>query len=487
MHELVLCTDTQTENGSKGSRDETIFGRDFKNPVYRIWLFVCTILISNFLSRRASEGAHLGESRCMAKPRGVPGILALVTLGVTACIALRFLSRYTSLVAFRSSSKTTEKTNVLIIAHGRTGSSFLGQIFNSHPDVFYIYEPLITFQLTSMRNSNLYGYATMRLLRDIFNCRFKQQTEFLSFMSHFHLNRFSSRALTLPYCKNITNVTNNRTYIHCKDLDPLITSLSCALHGHTVVKILAHRLPFLEVDRLAPLFSSGGGKLKIVHLMRDPRAVIASMDRVGWSLNKSAINTAATNFPLFTTLVQKFCSSMIQSLRFALSAEGRLPDHYTLLRYEDLVSSPLNASQELFDFAGIPMSDQVKKYLVNSANQSRDRGYTHEYGTLRNNASNLVDTWRTRLSMEAVRAVETHCWPVLEILRYTPVFSRAFLDTWVRQIWQPEVPVEIKVKKKPGTRRLCSSPTLFLLCFVRSFLGAGGPKSNCYRGQGKMF
>ena len=365
----------------------------------------------------------------MAKPRGMPGILALVVLGVTGCIALRVLSRYTSLVALQSPSKTTERTNVLIIAHGRTGSSFLGQIFNSHPEVFYIYEPLITFQLTSMRNSSLYESSTMRLLRDIFNCRFKQQTEFLSFMSLFQLNRFSSRVLTTPYCKNITNARNNRTFIHCEDLDPLITSLSCALHGHTVVKVLAHRLPLLEVDHLEPLLASGGGKLKIIHLMRDPRAVIASMDRVGWSLNKSAVNTADTNFPLFTTLVQKLCSSMIQFLRFALSAERRLPDHYRLLRYEDLVSSPLNASQDLFNFAGIPMSDQVKKYLVNSTNQSRDREYTHEYGTLRNNASNLVDAWRKHLSVEAVREVESHCWPVLEILRYTPVFSRSLLDT----------------------------------------------------------
>ena len=365
----------------------------------------------------------------MAKPRGVPGILAFVALGITACIVLRVLSRYKSLVAFQCPSKTTERINILIIAHGRTGSSFLGQIFNSHPEVFYIYEPLITFQLTSLRNSSLYEYSTVRLLRDIFNCRFKQQTEFLSFMSHFQLNRFSSRALTSPYCKNISNTRNNRTFIHCKELDPLITSLSCALHGHTVVKVLAHRLPFLEVDRIEPLLASGSGRLKIIHLMRDPRAVIASMNRVGWSLNRSGVNTAFTNLPLFTTLVQKLCSSMIQSLRFALSAERRLPDHYRLLRYEDLVSSRLNTSQELFDFAGIPMSDQVKKYLVNSANRSRDLEYTHAYGTLRNNASNLVDAWRKHLSVEAVRAVESHCWPVLEILRYTPVFSRTLLDT----------------------------------------------------------
>ncbi|XP_078349371.1 carbohydrate sulfotransferase 1-like isoform X3 [Oculina patagonica] len=365
----------------------------------------------------------------MAKPRRVPRILALIALGATACIALRILSWYPSLVAFRSSKQTRdEKTNVLIIAHGRSGSSFLGQIFNSHPEVFYIFEPLITFQLTSMRNSTLYEHSTMRLLRDIFNCRFKQQTEFLSFMSHIQLHRFSSRVLTSPYCKNITNARDNRTFIHCKDLDPLITSLSCSLHRHTVVKVLTHRFPFLDVNRLEPLFNSGGFKFKIIHLMRDPRAVIASMDRVGWTSNNSAINTATTNLPLFTTLVQKFCLSMIQSLRFALSAEGKYPDYYRILRYEDLVRSPLNVSQELFDFAGIPMSDEVKKYLVSSTN-SRDRSHSHEYGTLRNNAYKLIDAWRNQFSAEAVRAVESHCWPVLEILRYTPVFSQSLLAT----------------------------------------------------------
>lgn len=370
----------------------------------------------------------------MAKPRRVPGILAIIVLGVTACIVLRVLCRYPSLVTLQepSNKSTNKKTNILILAHARSGSSFLGQIFNSHPEVFYIYEPLITFQVTSLRNSTLYEQSTMRLLRDIFNCRFKQQTEFLSFMSHMQLNRFSSRALTSPYCKNITNARDNRTFVHCKDLDPLITSLSCALHGHTVAKVLTHRLPvnFLDVGHLEPLLNSSGGQLKIVHLMRDPRAVIASMDRVGWSLNNSAVNTAVTNFHLFTTLVQKFCSSMIRSLRFALSGEDKFPGRYKLLRYEDLVRSPLNTSQELFDFAGIPMSNQVKKYLVNSANSSRDRRYNnHEYGTLRNNASVLIDAWRDQFSVEAVRAVESHCWPVLKILGYTPVFSQALLDT----------------------------------------------------------
>lgn len=38
---------------------------------------------------------------------------------------------------------TYQKTAALIVTETRSGSSFLGEIFNMHPDVFYLYEPLL--------------------------------------------------------------------------------------------------------------------------------------------------------------------------------------------------------------------------------------------------------------------------------------------------------------------------------------------------------
>ena len=361
----------------------------------------------------------------MAKPRRVPGILALVAVGTVVCIVIKTFTWYPNLVSLSPSKRPTkEKTNVLILAQGRSGSSFLGQIFNSHQEVFYIYEPLITFQLTTVRDSKLYEQSTMRLLRDIFSCRFNQQREFLSFMSNMPLNRFSSRALTSPYCKNLTSARENRTYMHCQDLDPLITSLSCVVHKHIVVKVLLHRLlPLLDVDKLAPLFNSSS-KLKIIHLMRDPRAVIASMDRVGWTLNNDVVNTATKDFSLFKTFARKFCYDMVRSLSFALSAEAKFPHNYKLIRYEDLVRSPYKLATELFDFAAFPISDHVYEFLANSTN-SHDRRSVHEYATFRSNASLLVDSWRRHLGLDAVRAIENYCWPVLEILRYTPMSGQS--------------------------------------------------------------
>ena len=38
--------------------------------------------------------------------------------------------------------KLKKRQRVLILTHHRSGSSFTGEIFNLHPDAFYMYEPL---------------------------------------------------------------------------------------------------------------------------------------------------------------------------------------------------------------------------------------------------------------------------------------------------------------------------------------------------------
>lgn len=64
----------------------------------------------------------------------------------------------------------TERKNVLIYAPARSGSSFLGQIFNQHDDVFYLYEPVVRLQYAreiaryeSVPASTQLTYITARL------------------------------------------------------------------------------------------------------------------------------------------------------------------------------------------------------------------------------------------------------------------------------------------------------------------------------------
>ena len=329
-------------------------------------------------------------------------------------------------------------TNLLIIAHGRSGSSFLGQLFNKHADVFYVYEPLSILQATTLRHSSLYEQSALRLMEDILKCNFQKQKEFLSFLSSFPLNRFSSEALTVPFCKNITDLRTNRTLVHCENLGDRRTSTECLLRKHRVIKVLSHRIPNMTVDAFKSILKSIK-KLKIIHLMRDPRAIVASMKRVGLISENNVDESRGESgeFPTIPTprktserlrktaprrfhqQIQKFCLSTIDALAFALEAERELKDRYTLVRYEDLVADVRRVARSMYEFAEIPFLEKINKWILKSTH-TWSRG---EYTTFRNDVPSRVDSWKKELGNNSIRVVERYCWPVLEILRYTPLHT----------------------------------------------------------------
>ena len=48
--------------------------------------------------------------------------------------------------ASESDKSAKTKVKVIILTYMRSGSSFTGDVFNHHPDVFYVYEPLWSIQ-----------------------------------------------------------------------------------------------------------------------------------------------------------------------------------------------------------------------------------------------------------------------------------------------------------------------------------------------------
>ena len=47
---------------------------------------------------------------------------------------------------FQERETRKKRQNLIIVAHGRSGSTFLGNIFNHHPNVFYLFEPYQTVE-----------------------------------------------------------------------------------------------------------------------------------------------------------------------------------------------------------------------------------------------------------------------------------------------------------------------------------------------------
>jgi len=61
----------------------------------------------------------------------------------------------------------------IIITTWRSGSTFLGDILNSHPGNFYHYEPLLDYDIIQIRGPP-HSTTAIQVLRNLLNCNFTQ-------------------------------------------------------------------------------------------------------------------------------------------------------------------------------------------------------------------------------------------------------------------------------------------------------------------------
>lgn len=101
---------------------------------------------------------------------------------------------------------------------------------------------------------------------------------------------------------------------------------------------------------------------KCVHVVRDPRAVVASMLRAGartrgTKAEREAPRDAAVR--AFTTDVSEAILFVQRSYRAGFAAARRFPDRCLTIHYEALVRDPAAMSQRLCDFIGLPWSEAM--------------------------------------------------------------------------------------------------------------------------------
>lgn len=228
--------------------------------------------------------------------------------------------------------------NVIAI-HGapRSGTSWLGQLFNSNPHVAYRFQPFFAHAFRGRVDSQ----ADAASLRAFFS-------DLLATDDAFVLQTGAARlsATTPVFAKaGISHLVYKEVRFH-------------------------HLLPHL----LATLPG-----LKAIGLVRDPRAVMASWVRAPrefdptWSLTHEWREAKRKNagleenwygFERWKVLARCF-----------LRLEALYPDRFRLVRYEDLTREPAHVLRALFDFCGLALETQSRLFVAQSTSQDDGDAY----------------------------------------------------------------------------------------------------------------
>ena len=237
---------------------------------------------------------------------------------------------------------------VLILTMGRSVSSLLGDVLDHHKNVVYYFEPLFTNQkmLQQKFSTNKRYIKVKELLEEYLSCKFSEEDHiFLKsfFSSDF---RFKSTALSKPpFCPNITNLEDNnkRTYYTSyqkvcrhKSVDPAsLYNICMGQYTHTVVKEFSTRIP-----QLTQFLNEASPPLKIVQLVRDPRAIYVSIKKAGWKIPHDDIHFR--------------CNSIMEVAQLGTNSLEKGTGHYRVCRYEDIYLNFNLEIQRLINFVDLP-------------------------------------------------------------------------------------------------------------------------------------
>ncbi|GCB67562.1 carbohydrate sulfotransferase 3-like [Scyliorhinus torazame] len=329
------------------------------------------------------------------------------------------------------SKEPTGRKHLILMATTRTGSSFVGEFFNQNSNIFYLFEPLWHVERTvTFEPKGANAVATSIVYRDVVQrlmlCDMYALENFLLPLPIQHVTAFLfRRGSSKSLCEKPVCTPPPRTKypwherfpcrLHrCGLLNMTLAMHACLQKQHVAMKTVRLR----QLDFLRPLMEDFRINLKVIQLVRDPRAVLASRmvafpsKYEAW---KKWANQGVVPDDEEVGKLRGNCENLRTSAQLGLSQPAWLKDRFMLMRYEDVALEPMKKAYEMYRFAGIPITPEVKMWIY--TNTQTSQGSDNLYST-RKNSSEQFEKWRLALPFKIAQVVQTVCGPAMKLFGY---------------------------------------------------------------------
>lgn len=136
--------------------------------------------------------------------------------------------------------------------------------------------------------------------------------------------------------------------------------------------------------------------IKIIHLYRDPRAVLDSQVRRN--------NLNVTHFPNFVKRAKSMCNIMLEDYVLAETLKEEYPGRIYTLRYETMLNRPIETIRKLFEFLGLQFLSTDEKFILEEGEDS-----------------SRFPKWREHISQQHLEVVNMFCSKLYPLFHYVPM------------------------------------------------------------------
>ncbi|XP_033117640.1 carbohydrate sulfotransferase 1-like isoform X1 [Anneissia japonica] len=292
------------------------------------------------------------------------------------------------------------KNIVIIVTNKRSGSSFFGELFNQNRNVFYAFEPLVYFTQMALKHqipANVFDYLSIKTLKYVSTCDLYNIP---------YLNMWWE-----TFRKFLCRSTHWSSL--CKDNKLRKVSIETALD--TIVKICnLSKLVAVKTIRLADIASlrefveKYNINVKVLHLVRDPRAVMNSR----WHLHSPNYDFLRKKAKVKDEIID-LCQHSVRNIKYVSSQPDWLRGRYKLVRFEDVASFPHECARQIYQFLGV----EYPLVLDGWINENTNKDTANPYDTKRKSAR-IINKWRNEMDFNKVNEIQRKCPQAMTSLGY---------------------------------------------------------------------
>ncbi|XP_064615778.1 carbohydrate sulfotransferase 1-like [Liolophura sinensis] len=322
---------------------------------------------------------------------------------------------YDSLPSFKENSvklaANDKAIKVLIVAYYRSGSTLTGSLFDDNPVAFYSFEPLYPLYLHTIAKGYPVKYfnGTVRECPDKLREDETMATEILSAIYSCRFQDFDVATATKQLCNSVSKSILD--FCHCvlqkkgnlemvpQDCFPAYYQ-RCAQAKYRVVKSV--RVGMDVAKQLIQQYP----EVKVIHLLRDPRAMFCS-------------NNFGANCVVDVLTVEAFCRRITKDFKERQLLEREYPSSFKEVIFEDLVADPVGVAKDIYSFVNSRLPDYMAKLLLEKTHSKSDG----PYGTRRENSTATAYKWTKIIGQRTITMINSHCSELIKHGKFPQIIT----------------------------------------------------------------
>lgn len=144
--------------------------------------------------------------------------------------------------------------------------------------------------------------------------------------------------------------------------------------------------------------------MKVIHLIRDPRAITYSRLEGGFPLTRETSAHA-----------RGLCKEMLDDVTLNKELRKAYPEEIKTIRYESLAERPEEGAKFMFKFLGANYTKKITEWVYKTTHAQKNNGY---YGTVRRDSYKATYNWREHMPFDKVAIIQKACAYILTEFGY---------------------------------------------------------------------